>query len=106
MDKKAQNQSFVCLFCKKNVVALTNGSYRNHCPFCLFSVHLDHKPGDRLHSCRGLMKPIGITSHSKKGLQIIHRCLKCGIEKVNIIAQDTEQPDNFNKIIELLKPGV
>lgn len=52
------------------------------------------------------MKPIAVNYHSKKGFQIIHKCLKCGIQKMNIIAQDTEQPDNLQKMIELLKSEV
>jgi hypothetical protein len=72
LGRKTQNQSFICKHCKKYVVELTNGSYRNHCPFCLYSVHVDNKPGDRAQTCRGLMKPIGVTFNSKKGFQVIH----------------------------------
>lgn len=103
MGRKAQNQSFICKHCREYVVALTNGSYRNHCPFCFYSVHVDKKPGDRAETCCGLMKPIGVTLSSKKGLQVIHQCLKCNIRKVNKIAEDTEQPDNFDEIIQMLK---
>jgi len=32
---------------------------RDHCPYCLYSKHLDIFPGDRKNECKGLMKPIG-----------------------------------------------
>ncbi|WP_419962425.1 RNHCP domain-containing protein [Psychrobacillus sp. BM2] len=31
-------------------------SFRNHCPFCLFSKHLDNYPGDRSSECQDLMR--------------------------------------------------
>jgi len=34
--------------------------HRNHCPYCLWSVHLDKTPGDRASLCRGGMEPIAI----------------------------------------------
>jgi hypothetical protein len=46
MSKKIENTGFVCEHCRKRVLPLTNGCYRNHCPFCL-SKHLDEHPGDR-----------------------------------------------------------
>lgn len=80
---------------------LTNGSYRNHCPFCLYSKHVDCKPGDREQDCQGLMKPVGLQHHSKKGWQIIHCCLRCGSKRVNRIAENTVQPDEIDALIRL-----
>jgi hypothetical protein len=51
-------------------------------------MHIDDIPGDRANDCLGLMKPIGIRYHSKKGWQIVHRCQKCGTEKANRTASD------------------
>jgi len=72
-------------------------SSRNHCPFCLFSKHLDNNPGDRQNMCHGLLEPIGIEINSKKGYVIVYRCQKCGEIKRNISARD----DNTNLIIKL-----
>ena len=101
MARKDENTGFVCGNCGKQVMALTNGSYRNHCPFCLYSLHVDNKPGDRQSVCHGLMKPIGLTHKSKKGWQIVHRCCKCGHQQANKVAEDTIQPDDYNKLAML-----
>ncbi len=101
MSRNKENTSFNCEYCGKKVLPLSNGSFRNHCPFCLYSKHVDVIPGDRLSSCKGLMEPIGIKMHSKKGFQIMHKCLSCGQIKVNKIAEYTKQPDDIEKIIEL-----
>lgn len=93
--QKIENQGFMCENCGLKVQPLNNGSYRNHCPNCLYSLHLDMKPGDRKSSCKGLMKPIDFRQHSKKGWQILHQCLKCKNNKWNIIAQNTQQEDQF-----------
>lgn len=64
-NAKKENQGFMCENCGLKVQPLNNGSYRNHCPNCLYSLHLDMKPGDRKSSCKGLMKPIDFRQHSK-----------------------------------------
>ena len=81
---------------------LDNGSYRNHCPYCLYSLHVDDKPGDRNSDCLGLMRPVGIVYNSKKGYQIVHRCETCGAEKVNRIAEGCDMPDEMDMVIELM----
>ncbi len=101
MSRDQENTRFVCEQCGQLVVPMTNGSYRNHCPYCLFSKHVDLIPGDRRNECGGLMKPIGIQYKSGKGYQIIHRCLRCGRKSVNRVAENTIQPDNIDLVIEL-----
>ena len=102
MSRKTENTGFVCINCGADVQALTNGSYRNHCPKCLYSLHVDNTPGDRSSHCRGMMRPVGIRYNGKKGWQIIHLCQKCGAEKVNRVAVDTIQPDNQRMISDLV----
>lgn len=99
MSRKSENSAFICANCKRKVVPLSNGSYRNHCPHCLYSLHVDEKPGDRASHCGGLMKPCGVIYHSKKGYQIRHVCIVCGYERVNKIAEDTDMPDDFDKVL-------
>ena len=101
MSRKSENQSFICLNCKKKVLPLNNGSYRNHCPHCLYSLHVDISPGDRQSECLGLMASISLKAHSKKGYQILHKCLKCGTIRLNIIAENTVQSDDIDKIKKL-----
>ena len=65
---------------------LGNGGYRNHCPACLYSKHVDDRPGDRAAGCGGLMRPAGMTHRSGKGLMIVHRCVVCGFVRPNRVA--------------------
>ena len=101
MSRKSENTGFICEYCGQEVLPLSNGSYRNHCPFCLFSKHVDVKPGDRMSGCGGLMRPIGLEHKSGKGFQIIHECLRCGDRKVNRTAENTLQPDNLEDLVKL-----
>lgn len=101
MSRRQENTGFVCANCQKKVLPLINGSYRNHCPYCLYSRHVDIQSGDRKSPCGGLMKPVRIQYKSRKRIQIVHRCLRCGIEKMNKIAEDPVQPDDIDEIIRL-----
>lgn len=102
MSRKTENTGFVCEHCGREVVPLTNGSYRNHCPFCLYSKHVDITPGDRMSACGGLMEPIGLKHHSDKGYQIIHQCRQCVEKRVNKAARDSEQPDDVDILVRLI----
>lgn len=94
-----RNEGFICENCRKKVKPITyGGSYRNHCPFCLWSKHVDSDtPGDRLSSCHGLMKPIGIYTRRTQEFVLVHQCLKCGQIRFNRIAAD----DNFDLVLKL-----
>ena len=94
MSKKTENTAFDCQHCAAAVLPVTNGSYRNHCPFCLHSLHVDDTPGDRQSTCGALMPPFRLTRHARKGPQIVHRCSRCGVESVNRVAEDTVQSDD------------
>ena len=95
------DQGFVCGHCGKEVLPLSVTS-RNHCPFCLYSRHLDIMPGDRQSDCMGLMKPVQALPDAKKGFILIHKCEKCGFVGRNKAAIDAKvQPDNMDLIIEL-----
>lgn len=95
------NDAFVCEHCSKSVEPLTSGSYRNHCPFCLYCKHVDIVPGDRLALCRGLMEPIGVEYSAKKGWVILHRCTRCHDVRRNKSALTDAQPDNYAVLIAL-----
>lgn len=95
----ALNQDFVCGNCGKEVERIVyGGSYRNHCPYCLFSKHVDGEvPGDRQSDCRGIMGPIGVFTRKSGEYILVHKCRKCGFERHNRIAGD----DDFDLITEL-----
>jgi hypothetical protein len=101
MSRKDENKGFICEHCGHKVLPMTNGGYRNHCPFCLYSKHVDGEPGDRRCLCYGLMEPVGLSYHSQKGFQIIHECLRCGQRKVNKVAEHTVQPDEIDELLRL-----
>ena len=62
----------------------------------------DARPGDRLADCLGLMQPVDIV-RKRKGLQIVHRCTRCGKVQPNKIAADTLQPDELDALLELMR---
>jgi len=100
MQKKFQRkiEDFVCENCGEKIKG--NG-YTNHCPFCLWSKHVDINPGDRQSPCRGLMEPIGIEIKSGDKT-IYYQCQKCGFKhRVKAVAGD-----NFEEIIKLTEEGI
>ena len=57
----ACDETFTCKNCGRVVVPAGAGSdHRNHCPNCLFSLHVDVEPGDRESDCGSLMEPISV----------------------------------------------
>lgn len=93
---KVIDEEFKCENCGRHVPKL-GYSCRNHCPFCLYSKHVDIEPGDRLETCHGLLEPIGIETNGKKGYIIVFRCQKCGSIRKNKVAED----DDMDKVIAL-----
>lgn len=79
---------------------LSGVNNRNHCPYCLWSCHLDlYASGDRLSACKGQMRPIGLTlkmgrnkyrSDTGGELMLVHQCVDCGILSINRIAADDD----------------
>ncbi len=89
------DEDFLCDNCHKMVNKL-GYTARDHCPYCLYSKHVDINPGDRKNDCFGLLVPIGIEKY-RDTYKIIYRCAKCGLTHKNIVASD----DDFDKIIKL-----
>ena len=90
------DEEFICENCGKKVEKL-GYSWRNQCPHCLTSKHVDINPGDREETCHGLLEPIGIEIDNRKGYIIIFKCKKCGAIRRNKAAKD----DNMDLIIKL-----
>lgn len=83
---------FACRNCGTEIVLEGGGTkHRNHCPFCLHSVHLDDQPGDRLAGCAGVMEPVAVWVRKGGEWAIIHRCRKCGHFGSNRIAADDNE---------------
>ena len=81
--------AFICDHCGRGVPGTAPGTrHRNHCPHCLWSSHVDMRPGDRLSGCRGLMEPISISVQPDGEWSLVHRCRECGILRCNRIAGD------------------
>lgn len=112
MEDKEKNQDFICFHCKRKVFydRRIGTKYRNHCPYCLWSKHLDlDEPGDRKSACQDEMEPIGLTfkqeginkyGKAKQGeLMLIHQCLKCDKISINRLAAD----DNSQAILEVFE---
>ncbi|AFZ68823.1 RNHCP domain-containing protein [Deinococcus peraridilitoris] len=96
------NEGFTCVHCGAEVAPLRSGSVRNHCPVCLWSLHVDEFPGDRANPCRGPLRPVGVEHSAKKGWIIVHRCERCGFVGRNKAAlDDPQQSDDYALIVEL-----
>ncbi len=91
-DKLNKEKKFTCCYCGRIVSTAAPGTeHRNHCPFCLRSVHLDNQPGDRAAACGEIMEPIAISVRHDKEWVIIHRCNGCGALRENRIAGDDNE---------------
>jgi len=83
---------FQCIHCGQQVVPETYGTeHRNHCPWCLWSKHLDDQPGDRAADCGGAMEPVAVWVRRGGEWAIIHRCKRCGDFHSNRIAGDDHE---------------
>ena len=95
------DSAFTCANCGKEVLPMGTSS-RNHCPFCLWSLHVDINPGDRANPCRGQMEPIRVEPDAKKGYVILHQCKTCGEIHRNRAAHEAKvQPDSIKLLIRL-----
>ncbi len=94
---KMIDEEFECQVCHKWVNKL-NYSARDHCPYCLASIHIDINPGDRKCDCHGILLPIDIEKASKGILKIIYQCNKCKMIKKNKVAID----DNYDEILKIM----
>ncbi len=85
-----ERQPFTCGHCGRHVeLTIGGGRNRNHCPHCLYSLHVDdRRMGDRASGCGGLMAPIGRFERPDGEEVIVHRCERCGQERHNRVAAD------------------
>ena len=89
---KPSEKQFVCRHCGRTISLKAPGTqHRNHCPWCLRSIHLDKRSGDRASPCSSLMEPIAVSIKKGNEWVLIHRCIKCGVLKENRIAGDDNE---------------
>ncbi len=100
----ARDEAFTCAHCAREV---PHGGRRprDHCPWCLHSLHVDVVPGDRAAGCGGLLVPQRVDSE-RKGWMIGYRCARCGMERRNRVLDDVEPSDDRAAVRNLLVRGV
>lgn len=105
-----------CLVLVSSAHFLSGVNNRNHCPYCLWSCHLDlYAAGDRLSACKGQMKPVGLTMKlgrnkyrlDQRGeLMLVHQCVECDNLSINRIAADDDPTTILDVFHESLKNDV
>jgi hypothetical protein len=118
-DRPASFGDFRCENCHALVSSaqlLSGVNNRNHCPYCLWSCHLDlYAAGDRLSACKAPMKPIGLTMKQGRNkyqreprgeLMLVHECTDCKTLSINRIAADDDSDCVMAVFRESLDLGV
>ena len=97
MSKSFQKnkEDFICEQCGE---AVRGSGFTNHCPFCLWSKHVDVNPGDREGACGGMMEPEAVEMRDQRYV-IVHRCIRCGTRKRNRV-DASDDMDGVIKIVE------
>jgi hypothetical protein len=102
MTPRTCNDDFRCHHCGAYILAahaVSGVNNRNHCPYCLWSCHLDlFTAGDRLSACKAPMRPLGLTVKPGRNkyaadsgeLMLVHMCEECGRVSINRIAADDD----------------
>ena len=91
----SRNEAFVCHACGLEVERVRGGTCRDHCPACLWGLHVDEEvPGDRLSSCEGAFEPVAVETRAGGQLVIHFRCCRCGTFRINRAAEE-DDPDRL-----------
>jgi RNHCP domain-containing protein len=91
-DNAEAAHAFICDHCGQVVPGSAPGTHhRNHCPYCLWSLHVDLTTGDRRNGCRGDMEPIAVWVQPNGEWSLVHRCKSCGATRTNRIAGDDSE---------------
>lgn len=90
-----KQEDFTCAKCG---FLVTGDGFTNHCPRCLYSLHVDINPGDRASLCGGLMEPITVEGTQKEYF-VIHKCKTCGYKKRNKVSKN----DSFDTLTSVAR---
>ena len=87
---RVTSRTFRCRRCRLDVSLDAPGTaHRNHCPTCLWSLHLDDDvPGDRGADCGATMEPIAVSVRGDGEWVLVHRCTGCDEVHLNRTAGD------------------
>lgn len=108
---QAVDREFRCANCKQMVflTSVMGTVHRNHCPYCLHSLHVDTKPGNRASTCHARMEPVCLACKhngfdkygNERGgdIMLVHSCTGCGTVNINRIAGD----DSCREILDIFK---
>lgn len=92
-----RDEAFVCGHCGKDV-GPGGAKVRDHCPFCLWSRHVDDIPGDRASNCGQLMRPVAW--EMDHGTDVIRlECVRCGF-----VRRMRAHPEDDRRILIKLNP--
>lgn len=95
----ARDEAFRCAHCGAAVPA-GGRRPRDHCPACLYSLHVDVVPGDRAADCGGELVPVAILGGATQQ-DIRYRCARCGAIRVNRVLDDLDPPDALAVVLSL-----
>ena len=85
-----RNEGFACEQCKESVPPAL-GTFRNHCPHCLTSKHVDESvPGDRAATCGGLMPTTRYEGTDPDLIDLVQECSRCNKVMRNRVARDDD----------------
>lgn len=114
MNRLGTFGDFKCAHCGHIVSSahwLAGVNHRNHCPYCLWSRHLDlYSAGDRLSACKAPMQPLALTAKRSRNkyarghgeLMLVHLCTDCGNITINRIAAD----DDAGTLLEVFEESL
>lgn len=88
----ARDEAFTCAVCGADV-PVGGRRPRDHCPWCLRSLHVDVVPGDRAAGCGGVLEPVALEP-GRDGLDLVYRCAQCGAARRNRVLDDLSVPDD------------
>lgn len=91
-------EDFTCEQCGKEV---RGNGYTNHCPYCMWSKHVDISPGDRAAICHGMMRPVALEPSGVLWV-VTHQCVRCNHKKRNKLSLE----DDFDAVLAAIEKGV
>ncbi len=94
-----RDEGFTCGHCGRTVPP-HGRTARDHCPWCLRSLHVDRVPGDRAAGCGGLLDPIEVVRSGQRWV-MRYRCRVCSVERVNRVLLDGDPPDDWEAVVRL-----
>lgn len=94
-----RDEAFTCAACGR-AVPPHGRTARDHCPWCLCSLHVDRVPGDRAEDCGGLLQPV--TAELRGDDVVLHyRCATCGAARTNRALLDGDPSDDWTLLTRI-----